>query len=323
MQGKVLPEPNAITPVYAGIDVCKEWLDAVVPGCARTLRVANDLCGRRRLGRELAGLGVTRVVMEATGKYHRAVHRSLHAAGFAVAIVDPLRARLFARACGRLAKTDRIDARLLAVMGEALEPAALAPPSETLVALQELVNARSAATAERTALANRRDAAQTSFLRMELGRRLAAVTGHVGRLDAAIERRIRADPELARRYAILISIPGVGPVTAAVLIAGFTELGDCSGKQAAMLAGVAPVACDSGQRIGRRAIRGGRRGVRNAVYMAALSASSHNPGLATFARRLRQAGKPAKVVLVAVMRKLIILANTLISQNRHWSPMAP
>src|SRR5262245_60609646 len=103
MQGKVLPEPNAMTPVYAGIDVCKEWLDADVPAPATKFRVNNDRCGRRRLNRELAKLGVTRVVMEATGKYHRAAQRSLHAAGFAVAVVDPLRARLFAKACGYLA----------------------------------------------------------------------------------------------------------------------------------------------------------------------------------------------------------------------------
>jgi transposase len=323
MQGKVLPEPNAMTPVYAGIDVCKEWLDAAVPACARKFRVANDHCGRRRLNREFAGLGVTRVVMEATGKHHRAAQRSLHAAGFAVALVDPLRARLFAKACGYLAKTDRIDARLLALMGEALEPAALPPPCEALVELQELVNARTAATAERTALTNRRGAAQTGFLKAELGRRLAAIKSHLERLDAEIERRIQAEPALARRYVILMSIPGVGPVTAAVLIANFAELGACSGKQAAMLAGVAPVACESGERIGYRAIKGGRLGVRNAVYMAALSAASHNPGLTAFAKRLRQAGKPAKVVLVAVMRKLIILANTLINQNRLWSPIAP
>jgi transposase len=130
MQGKVLPEPNTMAPVYAGIDVCKEWLDVHVHPIGRNLRVANDHCGRRRLNRELTALGVMRVVMEATGKYHRAAQRCLHAAGFAVAVVDPLRARLFAKACGLLAKTDRIDARLLALMGEALEPAAVAPPPE-------------------------------------------------------------------------------------------------------------------------------------------------------------------------------------------------
>ncbi|WP_198669491.1 IS110 family transposase, partial [Blastomonas sp. UPD001] len=271
MQGKVLPEPNAMTAVYAGIDVCKEWLDVDVPARTTRLRVSNDPCGRRRLKRELARLGVTRVVMEATGKYHRAAQRSLHAAGFAVALVDPLRARLFAKACGYLAKTDRIDARLLALMGEALEPTALPPPSEALLDLQELVNARTAATAERTALTNRRTAAQTAFLRAELDRRLKAVKSHLERLDTEIEKRIRTEPDLARRYTIVTSIPGIGAVTAAVLIANFAELGACSSKQAAMLAGVAPVACESGERIGHRAIKGGRMSVRNAIYMAALS----------------------------------------------------
>lgn len=323
MQGKVLPEPNAMTPVYVGIDVCKEWLDVCVHPSGQNFRVANDRFGLRRLRRELAGLAVARVVMEATAKYHRAAQRSLHAAGFGVAIVDPLRARLFAKACGLLAKTDRIDARLLALMGAVLEPAATPPPSEAFQELQELVNARTAAIAGQTALSNRREAAQTAFLRGELDRRLAAVKGHVERLDREIARRIQADPDLARRYAILISIPGIGAVTAAVLITSLAELGTCSGKQAAMLAGVAPVACDSGERIGQRAIRGGRGSIRTATYMAALSASSHNGDLATFAKRLRQAGKPAKVVLVAVMRKLIVLANTLIAQNRLWSPIAP
>jgi transposase len=323
MQGKVLPEPNTMTPVYGGVDVCKEWLDVDVPSRQAQFRIANNRSGRRQLNRKLAKLGVTHVVMEATGKYHREAQRSLHAAGFAVALVDPLRARLFAKACGYLAKTDRIDARLLALMGETLEPSAQPPAPEALLELQELVNARTAATAERTALANRRAAAQTAFLRAELNRRLAAVERHLERLDAEIQRRIQAEPELARRFAILTSIPGVGAVTAAVMIANFAELGACSNKQAAMLAGVAPVACESGERIGHRAIRGGRMSVRNPIYMAALSAASHNADLAAFSRRLRQAGKPAKLVLVAVMRKLVILANTLINQNRLWTPIAP
>lgn len=323
MQGKALPEPNAMTPVYAGIDVCKEWLDIHLHPSGQRLRVANDRLGMRRLKRTLAGLPVVLVVMEATGKHHRAAPRFLHAAGLGVAVVDPLRARLFAKACGLLAKTDRIDARLLALMGEALEPTQTPPLPAVMEELQELVNARCAAIAERTALANRRGEATTAFLRGELQRRLLALENHIKRLDVEIERRIAADPALARRQAILVSIPGVGVVTAAALIAGLGELGACSGKQAAMLAGVAPIACDSGERIGRRAIRGGRAAPRNAAYMASLSASRHNPDLAAFAKRLKNAGKPAKVVLVAVMRKLIVLANTLIAQNRLWSPIAP
>jgi len=322
MQGKAMPEPNA-TPVYAGVDVCKEWLDVHVHPSGQTLRVSNDRFGLKRLKRVLAALPVARVVMEATGKHHRAAQRSLHAAGLSVAVVNPLRARLFAEAAGKLAKTDAIDAHLLAVMGAALEPAETPPSPVALEDLCELVNARSAAMAERTALTNRLAAAETAFLKAELRRRRDACLRHVERLDAEIERRILAQPDLAHRHAILCSIPGVGPVTAAIFLTSLAELGACSAKQAAMLAGVAPVANDSGERTGRRAIRGGRMPVRNAAYMAALSASRHNPDLAVFAKRLRNAGKRPKVVLVAVMRKLIVLANTLITQNRLWSPSAP
>ncbi|WP_421758914.1 IS110 family transposase [Devosia sp.] len=322
MQGKVMPEPNA-TPVYAGVDVCKEWLDVHVHPSGQTLRVSNDGVGLRRLKRLLGGLVVCRVVMEATGKHHRAALRSLHAAGLAVAVVNPLRARLFAEAAGQLAKTDTIDARLLAIMGAALEPAVTPPPPEALEEVCELVNARTAAMAERTALSNRLATAGTAFLKTELRRLLQTSERHIKRLDAEIERRIMADPGMARRHAILCSIPGIGSVTAASFLTGLAELGHCSAKQAAMLAGVAPVADDSGARTGRRAIRGGRRQVRNAAYMAALSASRYNPDLAAFARRLQSTGKRPKIVLVAVMRKLIVLANTLIKQNRLWSPINP
>ena len=322
MQGKAMPEPNA-TPVYAGVDVCKEWLDVHLHPSGQTLRVSNDRVGLARLKRVLAAQPVARIVMEATGKHHRAALRSLHAAGLVVAVVNPLRARLFAQAIGQLAKTDGIDARLLALMGAALQPAQTPPPPLALEEVCELVNARTAATTECTALTNRLASAQTAFLKAELRRRRDACKRHLDRLDAEIEQRILAEPELARRHAILCSIPGIGPVTAASFLTGLPELGDCSAKQAAMLAGVAPLANDSGDRRNPRSIRGGRMQVRNAAYMAALSASRYNPNLADFARRLKAAGKRAKVVLVAVMRKLIVLANTLITQNRFWTPIQP
>lgn len=323
MQGKAMPEPDATMPVYAGVDVCKDWLDVHLHPSGARLRVANDRFGLRRLKRLLAALPVARVVMEATGKHHRAAQRSLCAAGLAVAVVPPLRARLFAEATGRLAKTDAIDAGLLALMGAALQPAPTPPPTLAMEELRELVNARAAAVAEATALANRLASAESAFLRAELRRRRASLGRHLDRLDAEIERRVATDPQLARRYAILRSIPGVGPVTAVVFLANLSELGTCSAKQAAMLAGLAPIANDSGPRAGCRTIRGGRQSVRNAAYMASLSASRHNPDLACFADRLRKAGKKPKVILVAVMRKLVVLANTLIANNRQWTPIAP
>ena len=238
----------------------------------------------------------------------------------AVAVVNPARARLFAKAIGTLGKTDVLDARMLAAMGALLEPAQTPPPSAALEELRELVNARSAAMAEKTALGNRLSSATTTFLRNELRRRVAACSRHLERLDAEIEKRITEHPQTARRLAILVSIPGIGKITAIALLTGLSELGTCTARQAALLAGLAPIANDSGERNGPRSIRGGRMAVRNTVYMAALAASRYNPDLAVFARRLSQAGKKPKVVLIAVTRKLVVLANTLITQDRLWAP---
>lgn len=322
MQGKVSPERSADA-VYVGIDVCKAWLDVYVHPLGRRLRVANDRDGLRRLKRELSGVGVALAIMEATGKYHRYAHRTLHAWGLAVAVVNPLRSRLFAEAVGALAKTDRIDARLLAIFGESLRLQAMPPAPELLEELQELVFARQAASAQATALANRAGASQTAFVKRELKRLLESLEAHIARLAAEIGRRIASDPQMARRHAILLSIPGVGPVAAATLLCGLAELGACSGKAAALLCGLAPLACESGQRKDERHIRGGRAAVRTALYMAALAAARFNPDLKSFYKRLRAGGKKAKVAITAVMRKLVVLANALIREDRFWLPEAP
>jgi len=321
MQGKTPPERSAETRVYVGIDVCKDWLDVYLHPTGQKFRVANTPEGLKILKRQIAGTPVALIVMEATAKYHRQPHRTLHAAGLAVAVVNPLRARLFAEAVGQLAKTDRLDARLLAIMAESLEPRAIAPAPEQLEALQEIVRARQAAIADQTALSNQRAASQTAFLKAELGRRLAMLARHVARLDAEIERRLAADPALKRRYEIFVSIPGVGPVAAIALIAGLPELGACSGKAASLLAGLAPLACESGASIGERHIKGGRGHVRTGLYFAALTAARFNPQLAKVYKRLRQAGKTPKVAITAIMRKLVILANVLIHEDRLWQPI--
>jgi len=323
MQGKVLLERSAEEPMYVGIDVSKEWLDVYFHPAGSRLRVSNDAAGLRSLKRKLAGLGAVQAIMEATGKFHRVAWRSLAAGGFAVTIADPRRVRALAKGLGFVAKTDAVDARLLALIGAMVCAAATCPPPEALEELQELVNARSAALADAVALGNRCETSQTRLLRTELNRLHAACRKLVAKLDAEIAQRIKADPALARRHAILISIPGIGAAVAAVLIATMPELGAIDGKQAAMLAGVAPIADDSGRHRGYRAIRGGRSLPRKALYMAALSASRHNPALSAFAERLKAKGKKPKVVLIAVVRKLVTLTNTLITQNRLWSPLAP
>ena len=321
MQGQKSPERSAQPGVYVGVDVCKDWLDVYLHPIGQKLRVSNAPEGLRALKRRIAELPVELIVMEATGKFHRQAHRTLHAAGLAVAVVNPLRARLFAEAVGQLAKTDRLDARMLALMAQTLEPSALAPAPEALEALQELAHARAAAKAEETALSNRRGASQTAFLKAELGRRLKLLAGHVERLDAEIERRLGADAALKRRYDILITIPGVGPLAAVALVIGLPELGACSGKAATLLAGLAPLARDSGAKAGERHIWGGRAFVRTGLYMAAVAAARCNPQLRDDYNRLKDAGKKAKVAITAIMRKLVVLANVLIKEDRAWKPI--
>jgi transposase len=302
MQGQKSPERSA-QGVYVGVDVCKDWLDAYLHPIGQAFRVANTPEGLKAFKRRIVELSVEMIVMEATGKFHRQAHRTLHAAGFAVAVVNPLRARLFAEAVGQLAKTDRLDARVLALMGQALEPSAIAPAPEAIEALQELARARSAAKADQTALSNQRGASQTAFLKAELGRRLKVLAGHIERLDAEIERRLGADSALKRRFDILLTIPGVGPVAALALVVGLPELGACSAKA------------------GERHIKGGRAFVRTGLYFAAVAAARCNPQLSDDYKRLRDAGKKAKVAITAIMRKLVVLANVLIKEDRPWTPI--
>lgn len=321
MQGKVTTE--AMPSVYVGIDVCKERLDVYLHPLDERMSIANDAGGWRRLRRRLRGLEVMVVVMEPTSKYHRAAHRHLAAGGIAVALVNPLRARLFAQACGQLAKTDRIDARMLALMAERLRPEPTDPPRHVEEELQELAGARSAAIAERVAVANRLETIGSPFLRRELAARLRNLERHIERLEARIKDRIAADPITARRAAIIRSIPGCGPANVVAILTELREIGQLNAKQVAALAGLAPFACDSGPKQGRRSIRGGRSTLRRYLYMAAVSASRCNPDLKRFYQNLRANGKPAKLALTAVARKLLTLANALVAQDRCWTTVRP
>jgi len=322
MQGKVSPEPSA-TRVYVGIDVCKERLDVYVHPVGQKLAVGNDQNGVKRLKRLLKPYDVAVVVMEATGKLHRPAHRSLSADGFKVAVVNPLRSRLFAEAIGALAKSDSVDARMLAILGESLDPAVTEPPSELVETLQELTRGREAAVAARTALLNQLGASKAKCLIAEIKRQLRALETAVANLEAEIKRLIQSDVRLKRRFEILVSIPSVGETTAVAILAELREIGTLAAKEVAMLAGLAPIARDSGETNGVRHIKGGRVHLRNALYMAALNAARFNPTLKQVHNRLIAAGKKAKVALVAVMRKLIVLANALVREDRTWQPNCP
>jgi transposase len=322
MQGKEASEQETLK-CTAGIDTSKNWLDAHVLPASQSLRVANTSEGIRQLKRWLLRYKPKLVAIEATGKWHRALCRSLTAAGIAVAITDPYRVRMFAKAHGILAKTDRIDARVLALFAAMMAPACRAPTLQAIEALKEVVTARASAVAEQTMLKNQFAAAEGAFLRRHLTRRIAQLAVHLKALEAECLRQIKADEGLSKRYAILTSIPSFGAIVATTLIACLAELGSLTNKQIGALAGLAPVADDSGERQGVRVIWGGRSVVRQMLYLAALSAAYHNHDMKAFYRRLIAKGKPPKAALVAVARKLVLLANILIAQDRLWQPVAP
>jgi transposase len=323
MQGKEASEQETKAKSNVGIDVSKDWLDVhVLPEDARR-RVPNTCEGIRHLKRWLMHFDLALVVVEATGKWHRQVHRSLAASAIPVAVVDPYRVRMFAKAQGIFAKTDRLDARVLALFAAMMTPSVRPPAPQALAELAELVSARVNAVQAQTALKNQRSAATVKFLQRQIDRRIERGDKDIEALDAAIFKRIEADEDLARRYAILTSIPSFGFVTAIILIACLAELGSITAKQSGMLAGLAPIADQSGKHEGARVIFGGRPRVRRVLYLAALSAARFNPDMRAFYRRLRDAGKAPKAAVIAVARKLVVLANTLISENRMWQPKAP
>jgi transposase len=322
MQGKEASEQET-RKCTAGIDVSKNWLDAHVLPASQSLRVANKSDGIRQLKRWLLKHNVDLTAVEATGKWHRELCRSLGASHIAVAVIDPYRVRSFAKAKRILAKTDQLDARVLATFAATMDPPCRAPAPQVIEAMQELVTARASAVEEETSLQNQLGSAQTGFLKRQLTRRIIQLKAHIKALEQECLGQIQTDESLARRYSILTSIPGFGTVVAITLIAFLNELGSLSNRQIGALAGVAPVADDSGEREGIRVIWGGRGIVRRMLYLAALSASRHNRDMKLFHQHLSAKGKSAKVCLIAVARKLVVLANTLISQNRSWQPMAP
>lgn len=306
------------TPVTAGVDIGKDHLDACLHPGGSERRFSNDAKGHRALIAWLAPHVIARVVYEATGAYHRAVERALAQAGLSLAKVNPRQARRFAEATGRLAKTDRCDAAMLARLGALLEPPVRAVPTPLLGTMCELHGARQALIKDRTAALNRQKTLTATLLKRQVLQRLRQIEAQLAAVDAELDTLCAADPDLDRRRAILASIPGIGAVTAVALLIAMPELGSLEPGPAASLAGLAPIARDSGQSRGRRFIRGGRASLRQALYMPALVATRFNPDLRAKYQALRAAGKPPKLALTAVMRKLLLLANALLRDGRPW-----
>ena len=306
------------TPVTAGVDIGRDHLDACLhPGGAER-RFANDARGHRALIAWLVPHTIARVVYEATGAYHRAFERALVQAGLPLAQVNPRQARRFAEATGRLAKTDRCDAAMLARLGALLEPPVRPVPSPVLDMMRELHGARQALIKDRTAALNREKALTAALLKRHALQRLRQIEAQLAAIDAELDALCTADPDLDRRRAILASIPGIGEATAMTVLVEMPELGSLEPGPAASLAGLAPIARDSGRTRGRRFIRGGRAGLRRALYMPALVAARFNPDLRAKYQALLAAGKPPKLALTAVMRKLLLLANALLRDGRLW-----
>lgn len=304
----------------AGVDISKDALDVCLYPGGQSGRFANDAKGHRGLVCWLAKHSIVRVVYEATGAYHRGFERCLATAGLALAKVNPRQARRFAEATGKLAKTDRCDAAMLARFGALLEPPVRPVASPALDEMKELHGARQGLVKDRTAALNRQKTVRSAIIKRHIAQRLRQIEAQLTALDTALKALIDADPELATRFAVLASIPGIGEATAIAMLIEMPELGSLDQRQAASLAGLAPVARDSGRWKGKRSIRGGRATLRQALYMPALVATRFNPDLKRKYQALIAAGKPAKVAITAIMRKLLLLANALLRDGRKWSP---
>lgn len=299
--------------VQVGIDVAK--LDLQVATAQQNRSYANDRAGHGRLIAWLQGLGPVHVVLEATGGYERKLVATLQRHGLAVSVLNPRQVRDFARAQGRLAKTDRIDARVLVDYAVALAPKPTPPPSPQQVRLAELVRARGQLIASRGIQQNQLEHAAEALVCRCLREMVAALDTRIARLEKAIAQLIAATPELAAKVQKLVAVQGIGAITAALLLAHLPELGTLSKAEAAALAGLAPRNRDSGALRGRRHIAGGRPAVRTGLWMPTLVATQHNPILKAFYQRLRLKGKPAKLALTACARKLLIHLNSLLKPS--------
>ena len=309
-----------------GVDISKDHLDAHRMSDGASRRFANDSAGHRSfmswLG-QLEHIQGTRIVYEPTGPYHRAFERSLAAAGAALVKVNPRQARRFAEATGRPAKTDRLDAAMLARMGALLDLKARAVRSPLLNDLKDLYMAREALVKNRTAAKNRAKALNLAILKRHSAEQLRQIERQMAAIEKEILTLIEAEPDLSRRFGILVSIPGISAITAFALLIEMPELGTLGQGQAASLAGLAPITRQSGSWTGRAFIRGGRSNVRQALYMPALVAIRFNPDLKAKYDQLKAAGKAAKGAITAIMRKIIVLANALLRDRRTWTPSPP
>lgn len=307
--------------MFVGIDVAKAELVVVSRPPAAGLVVSNDDAGVKALVSRLAAQAPTLIVVEATGGYEMPCVAALAAAQLPVVVVNPRQVRDFAKSTGQLAKTDRIDAAVLALFAERIRPAVTIIPDETTRELDSLITRRRQLVDMLQAEKNRLGQAigrPQRAAKKSLKKHIAYLERELAMADGDLQRLVRESPVWRERDDLLQSVPGIGPVVARTLLAELPELGRLDRRAIAKLVGVAPMNCDSGMWRGRRTIQGGRASVRAVLYMAALVAARRNPTIQRFYQRLLAAGKPKKVILVACMRKLLTILNHMMRTGQPW-----
>jgi transposase len=303
----------------AGIDVSKSSLDVALLPSGETVQAGNDPAGIAELGKRLKAAGLDLVVMEATGGYETAVATTLVAAGLRVAVVNPRQVRNFARATGRLAKTDRIDAQVIAAFGVAVEPHIVQLPDEQAQELDGLLVRRAQLVAMRVQELNRLELSQGAA-RKQIKLHIAWLDQAIDKLDIDLTAGLRSSPAWRAKDELYRSFKGIGPVTSSTMVIALPELGRIDRRAIAALVGLAPFNRDSGIMRGRRRIYGGRARIRTLLYMAATTAVRSNPVIKAFYERLKSRGKPHKVAMVACMRKMLTILNAMARDGTPWTP---
>lgn len=311
---------ETIVEKFVGIDVSKSTLDVCIEPDEKTLHVAYDEAGIKQIVDRLKEVSPTLIVIEATGGLEIRIATELASKGLQVAVINPRQARDFAKATGRLAKTDQVDAAMLAVFAKAIRPQARPLRDEDTCALNDMVSRRRQLIDMRVQETLRLGTAASKPLQKNLSKHIAWLDKRIAEIDTDLTKRLRNSDVWRIKDDLLRGIPGVGAVTTLTVLAKCPELGTLNRREIAALTGVAPLANDSGKHRGKRFIWGGRADVRAVLYMAAVSAIRCNEPIKAFAERLKKAGKPPKVVIVACMRKLLTIMNSMLKNNEPWSP---
>jgi transposase len=307
---------------FVGIDVAKETLDVCIDPMesGAEQHLPYDATSVTKLAHQLIALAPTLIVLEATGGLETRLASELIAHGLPVAVVNPRQVRDFARCSGELAKTDRLDARVLCKFAQAIRPAARGVPDAATRELAELLARRRQLVEMRMQEMQRAHQAASKPAQKSLKAHIAWLDKCIAQIDDDLQTRLRDSPAWRAKDNLLRSIPGIGDVNSVTMMARCPELGQLNRREISKLVGVAPLACDSGKYRGKRRIQGGRFDVRKALYMGTVSAIQHNAPIKAFAQRLKDAGKPPKIVIVACMRKLLTIMNVVIKTNQPWNP---